>query len=130
MVHKRPPTDSTTTTDSNNHQICGLQLAKGLKGVTKEQMKDVVIAYEPVWAIGTGLTATPEIAQDVHANIRAILKSSYGEEVAANTIIQYGGSVTPETVDELMAQPDIDGALVGGASLVGDKFSRIIHFKK
>jgi len=98
--------------------------------VSKEQMKSIVIAYEPVWAIGTGLTATPEIAQDVHHNIREIIKSSYGDEIAKGVIIQYGGSVTPETVDELMAQPDIDGALVGGASLVGDKFGRIINFKK
>ena len=121
-LHRRPvPTHHPPVT-----QVCGLQLAKGLKGVTKEQMKDIVIAYEPVWAIGTGLTATPEIAQDVHANIRAILKSSFGDEVAKNTIIQYGGSVTPETVDELMAQPDIDGALVGGASLDPDEFARIV----
>lgn len=72
-----------------NKLVCGLQLAKGLKGVTKEQMKDIVIAYEPVWAIGTGLTATPEIAQDVHANIRAILKSSFGDEVGSSAV-RYG----------------------------------------
>lgn len=112
-----------------NKLICGLQLAKGLKGVTKEQMDNVAIAYEPVWAIGTGLTATPEIAQDVHANIRKILSEAYGKDVSDKVVIQYGGSVTPETVDELMAMPDIDGALVGGASLVGEKFARIINHK-
>lgn len=112
-----------------NKLICGLQLAKGLKGVTKEQMANVAIAYEPVWAIGTGLTATPEIAQDVHFNIRKILSEAYGKDVSDKVIIQYGGSVTPDTVDELMAMPDIDGALVGGASLVGEKFARIINHK-
>ena len=71
-----------------------------------------------------------EIAQDVHHNIRAILADAYGKAIADATVIQYGGSVTPETVDELMAQPDIDGALVGGASLVGEKFARIINFEK
>ncbi|CAM9841315.1 unnamed protein product, partial [Choristocarpus tenellus] len=82
-----------------------------------------------VWAIGTGLTATPEIAQSVHAYIRSCLAEKYGAGVADGVRIQYGGSVTPETVDELMACPDIDGALVGGASLVAEKFARIVGFK-
>ncbi|EWM22510.1 triosephosphate isomerase [Nannochloropsis gaditana] len=81
-------------------------------------MENVAIAYEPVWAIGTGLTATPEIAQDVHSNIRAILGEAYGQAVADKVVIQYGGSVTPDTVDELMAMPDIDG-VPGGGGIAG-----------
>ena len=113
-----------------NKVVCDLQLSKNLHDVTKEQMKNVVIAYEPVWAIGTGLTATPDIAQDVHANIRKWFSKNYDSEVAENVVIQYGGSVTPETVDALMACPDIDGALVGGASLDASKFDRIVNFQK
>jgi triosephosphate isomerase len=86
-------------------------------------------AYEPVWAIGTGKVATPETAQNVHAQCRAILADMYDQETADATRILYGGSVTPDSVDELMAQPDIDGALVGGASLDSTKFARIINFK-
>lgn len=82
---------------------------------------------EPVWAIGTGKVATPEIAQSVHATCRGILSDMYGEEVANNTRILYGGSVSADSVDGLMAQPDIDGALVGGASLVAEGFGRIIN---
>eukprot|EP00640_Fibrocapsa_japonica_P003670 CAMPEP_0113935686 /NCGR_PEP_ID=MMETSP1339-20121228/2790_1 /TAXON_ID=94617 /ORGANISM="Fibrocapsa japonica" /LENGTH=296 /DNA_ID=CAMNT_0000937921 /DNA_START=96 /DNA_END=986 /DNA_ORIENTATION=- /assembly_acc=CAM_ASM_000762 len=109
--------------------VCGLQISKDLADVTAEQMKDIVIAYEPVWAIGTGLTATPEIAQSVHKYIRSCIAKKFGDEVAEGVRIQYGGSVTPETVDELMACPDIDGALVGGASLVADKFGRICKYQ-
>uniref|UniRef100_A0A7S2XYZ2 Triosephosphate isomerase n=1 Tax=Fibrocapsa japonica TaxID=94617 RepID=A0A7S2XYZ2_9STRA len=112
-----------------NKEICCIQLAKDLAGVSAEEMKLVTIAYEPVWAIGTGLTATPEIAQNVHAYIRSWVAGKYGQEVADEVRIQYGGSVTPETVDELMACPDIDGALVGGASLDAAKFSRIVNFE-
>jgi triosephosphate isomerase len=82
-----------------------------------------------VWAIGTGKVATPEVAQKVHATCRKILAEMYDQETADATRILYGGSVTPESVDELMAQPDIDGALVGGASLDSGKFGRIINFK-
>ncbi len=89
----------------------------------------VAIAYEPVWAIGTGKVATPETAQKVHAKCREILASMYDQETADSVRILYGGSVTPDSVDELMAQPDIDGALVGGASLDSEKFGRIINFK-
>ncbi|CAM9482357.1 unnamed protein product [Chrysoparadoxa australica] len=110
--------------------VCSIQLARDLQGVTPEEMKRIVIAYEPVWAIGTGLTATPEIAQGVHSFIRSYLAKLYNQEIADNTVIQYGGSVSPETVDDLMACPDIDGALVGGASLDGSKFSRIINFER
>merc|ERR1712070_1346123 len=95
-----------------------------------EDWKNIVIAYEPVWAIGTGLTATPEIAQETHAYIRSWFVENYSQEVADAVIIQYGGSVSPANVDDLMACPDIDGALVGGASLVGEKFSRIVNFVK
>ena len=101
-----------------NTAVCASQLSKDLQGVTKEEMKMVTIAYEPVWAIGTGLTCDPEQAQKVHEFIRGWLAKMYDEEVAASTRILYGGSVTPETVDELMAKPDIDGCLVGGLSLV------------
>ena len=108
--------------------VCAVQLKKGLAGITKEQMDHVAIAYEPVWAIGTGKVATPEIAQSVHAQCRAILAEMYDQETADKVRILYGGSVTPESVDGLMAQPDIDGALVGGASLDAAKFGRIINF--
>mmetsp|Transcript_36535 Transcript_36535/g.77898 ORF Transcript_36535/g.77898 Transcript_36535/m.77898 type:complete len:188 (-) Transcript_36535:92-655(-) len=109
--------------------VCAVQLKKGLKGVSKEDLDKVAIAYEPVWAIGTGKVATPEIAQDVHAKCRAILAEMYDQEAADGVRILYGGSVTPDSVDELMSQPDIDGALVGGASLDSEKFARIINFK-
>jgi triosephosphate isomerase len=109
--------------------VCAVQLKKGLAGISASEMARVAIAYEPVWAIGTGKVATPEVAQSVHKQCRAIVAEMYGDEVAQNTRILYGGSVTPESVDELMAQPDIDGALVGGASLDATKFARIINFK-
>ncbi len=109
--------------------VCTLQLKKDLAGVTAEQMKQVVIAYEPVWAIGTGLTCPPDIAQSVHQTCRGVIAEMYGQAVAEEVRIQYGGSVTPETIDEIMAMPDIDGALVGGASLDATKFGRIINFK-
>mmetsp|Transcript_5370 Transcript_5370/g.12597 ORF Transcript_5370/g.12597 Transcript_5370/m.12597 type:complete len:339 (-) Transcript_5370:124-1140(-) len=112
-----------------NTKVCALQIAKGLKGVTKEQMKDVTIAYEPVWAIGTGLVCDTSVAQDVHASIRSFLAEIYDNEVADSVRIQYGGSVTPESVDELMGKPDIDGCLVGGASLDASKFQRIMNYE-
>jgi len=111
-------------------EVCAMQLSKDLFGVSKEQMKDVVVAYEPVWAIGTGLVCGAEDANEVHAFLRTVLESLYDKQVAEETRIQYGGSVTPESVDELMSQPEIDGCLVGGASLVAEKFGRIINFQK
>lgn len=108
--------------------VCAIQLKKGLAGVSKEDMSRIAIAYEPVWAIGTGKVATPEIAQSVHAECRKIIASMYDQEAADACRILYGGSVTPESVDGLMAKPDIDGALVGGASLDAGKFARIINF--
>lgn len=109
--------------------VCAVQLKKGLAGISKEDMDRVAIAYEPVWAIGTGKVATPEVAQSVHAKCREILAGMYDQETADAVRILYGGSVTPDSVDELMAQPDIDGALVGGASLDSEKFGRIINFQ-
>lgn len=112
------------------NEVCAMQLSKDLTGVTKEEMADVVIAYEPVWAIGTGLVCGSEDANAVHAFLRTVLTDIYDEEVAQATRIQYGGSVTPDSVDELMAQPEIDGCLVGGASLDAEKFGRIINYVK
>lgn len=109
--------------------IVTAQVRAALVEVTPEQMADVVIAYEPIWAIGTGDTATPADAQAMHAAIRATLADLYGAEIAATVRIQYGGSVKPDNIDELMAQPDIDGALVGGASLQAASFLRIINYQ-
>jgi len=112
------------------NEVCAMQLSKDLFGVSKEEMKSVVLAYEPVWAIGTGLVCGSEDANAVHVVLRSVLASLYDEQVAQETRIQYGGSVTPDSVDELMSQPDIDGCLVGGASLVAEKFGRIVNFVK
>ncbi len=107
-------------------KVVSSQIAKGLEGITTEQMKNVIIAYEPVWAIGTGKTATPQQAQEVHFFIRELAAKKFSTEVADNLIIQYGGSVKPENAGELLAQKDIDGALVGGACLKADSFLSII----
>jgi triosephosphate isomerase len=97
-----------------------------LEGITSEQMKNVIIAYEPVWAIGTGKTATPQQAQEVHLFIRELVAKKFSSSVAENIIIQYGGSVKPDNAGELLSQNDIDGALVGGACLKADSFLSII----
>lgn len=110
-----------TTNDVVKTQIVG-----GLKDVTAEQMANVVLAYEPVWAIGTGKTATPDQAQEVHAFIRGLLTDLYGKEVAENVTVQYGGSMNDGNAADLIAQTDIDGGLVGGASLIPEKFAVII----
>jgi len=102
----------------------------GLKGIPKEKLQHVTIAYEPVWAIGTGKTATPEQAQDVHAFIRKLLGALYDDAAAQIVRIQYGGSVKPDNAKELLNKPDIDGALVGGASLKADSFEAIVRFNK
>jgi triosephosphate isomerase len=115
--------ESGSTKDIVRAQILG-----SLRDVDTEQMLKTVIAYEPVWAIGTGKTATPDQAQEVHAFIRNILIDVYGLEVALRVRIQYGGSVKPENIAELMAQADIDGALVGGASLQASSFAGIVSF--
>ncbi|MEX0653651.1 MAG: triose-phosphate isomerase [Phycisphaeraceae bacterium] len=103
------------------------QLGYGLAGVTAEQMADVVIAYEPVWAIGTGKTATPDDAQSAHQAIRQYLAHAFGDQIASQTRIQYGGSVKPANASELFGQPDIDGGLIGGAALKADDFLAIVN---
>jgi len=105
------------------------QLQDGLAGVAEADIANVVVAYEPVWAIGTGRTATPDHAEQVHGSIREALRDSYGHEKADSIRILYGGSVTPENIDSLVSKPNIDGALVGGASLKADSFARIIRAK-
>ncbi len=105
------------------------QLAEGLKGVEPSALADVTVAYEPVWAIGTGKTATPEDADAVHAFCRKVIAELYGQEAARRILIQYGGSVKPENVAALMAKSNIDGALVGGASLKADSFVPIAKFR-
>jgi triosephosphate isomerase len=102
------------------------QVRGSLAGLTKEQMVETVVAYEPVWAIGTGKTATTQQAQDAHKFIRGVLAALFDGEVARKVRIQYGGSVKPNNAKELMSQPDVDGALVGGASLEARSFADII----
>ena len=108
-------------------EVLSAQVNVGLEGVTAEQMKHVTIAYEPVWAIGTGKTATPADANAAHAFIRSLIEKKFGKAVAENQIIQYGGSVKPANVRELMSCEHIDGALVGGASLTLEQFLPIIN---
>jgi triosephosphate isomerase len=104
------------------------QIKEGLNNFTADDIKNIVIAYEPVWAIGTGRTATPEQAQEVHACIRTVMGKIYGDDLAGLLHVIYGGSVNPGTIGGLMAQTDIDGALVGGASLDVESFVKIIRF--
>lgn len=102
------------------------QLKNGLLGIARNHVEELVIAYEPVWAIGTGKTASPEQANEVHSFIRGFLTDEYGKDVAGSVYIQYGGSVKPENTKELIAQPEIDGLLVGGASIKLESFLKII----
>jgi triosephosphate isomerase len=102
------------------------QLTQGLSGLTLADTERIIIAYEPVWAIGTGKTATPAQAQDMHAAIRKVLAQLHGD-AASSIRVLYGGSVKPDNIAELMSQPDVDGALVGGASLEADSFARIVN---
>ncbi len=106
------------------------QVKKGLEGFSSDDLKRLVIAYEPVWAIGTGKTATSGQAQEVHQFLRSVLEKSFGNMLAKSIRILYGGSVKPNNIGELMAMPDIDGALVGGASLDPETFSKIVRFKE
>ncbi len=106
------------------------QLDAGLEGLTPEQVKQVVVAYEPVWAIGTGKTATPEDAQEVCGELRARLTETFGKEVADAVRIQYGGSVKATNIAAIMAKPDVDGALVGGASLDAEEFTSIVRYRE
>jgi triosephosphate isomerase len=110
-------------------RVLETQLVGALKGFAPADLAAVVVAYEPVWAIGTGQTATPAQAQEAHLFLRKQAAKLYGEGFAAGLRILYGGSVTPETVDNLMSQPDLDGALVGGASLKAPSFARIARFQ-
>lgn len=107
-------------------QVVKKQVEGGLSGITPVEMAEVTIAYEPVWAIGTGLTASPQQAQEVHAFIRALLRQKFGAGTADAVRIQYGGSVKADNAAKLLEQPDIDGALVGGASLVAGDFAQIV----
>jgi triosephosphate isomerase len=110
-------------------EVVERQVRNGLDGLTSSDMERIIIAYEPVWAIGTGKTATPEQAQEMHGFIRAKLAEYHGETVANATRILYGGSVKPGNVKDLMSQADIDGALVGGASLQAESFAEIVNYK-
>ncbi len=104
------------------------QIVGALEGLTVSDMERIIIAYEPVWAIGTGKTATPEQAQEMHAFIRQTIAETHSGETADKTRILYGGSVKPENVQELMSEADIDGALVGGASLQAESFAQIVNY--
>jgi len=107
-------------------EIVSKQFTRSLAGISGEDIKRCVIAYEPIWAIGTGRTATPVQAQEVHAFIRSLIAESFGREAADEVRIQYGGSVNPDNAGGILSQPDIDGALVGGASLKAESFCRIV----
>lgn len=104
------------------------QIQSALEGMTSDQIINSIIAYEPVWAIGTGVTASPDQAQEVHRFIRSLIADGFGAAAAEGVRIQYGGSVKPDNISELMAQPDIDGALVGGASLSAEDFAKIVRY--
>ena len=107
-------------------EVVAMQTKLDLQGVTADEMKNVIIAYEPVWAIGTGLTATPEQAEETCGTIRKVLASMYGEDVAESVTVQYGGSMNEKNAAELLAKPNVDGGLIGGASLVAEKFTAIV----
>jgi triosephosphate isomerase len=112
---------------NQTHAVLDQQLREGLDGFTAEQLDAMILAYEPVWAIGTGQNATPEQAQDAHAHIRGRLRQWFGADMAERCRILYGGSVKPDNTAALMAQPDVDGALVGGASLDVQSFTQIVR---
>jgi triosephosphate isomerase (TIM) len=117
--------------EANDHvSHCASQIDAGLDGLKAEQVAQLVIAYEPVWAIGTGKTATPDDAQEVCGAIRARITESYGPETGAAVRIQYGGSVKAANIASIMAQPDVDGALIGGASLDAEEFASICRYRE
>lgn len=116
--------------DKKTLEVVKRQITKGLDGISKEDAKEIVLAYEPIWAIGTGKTATPKQAQDVIKHSRDIVKEMFGKEVSEAIRIQYGGSMKPENIKELMEQPDIDGGLVGGASLDAKSFYKLLTYNK
>ena len=113
---------------NQTQQVLQRQFQGGFAGLTPSEFSRIIMAYEPVWAIGTGRTATPEQAQESHAYLRELARAQFGEEQAQGVRILYGGSVKPENIKGLMAQPDLDGALVGGASLKVDSFAGIIDY--
>ena len=110
------------------NDVLTTQFDGGIAGLTPEEFAKIVIAYEPVWAIGTGKVATPEIAEDAHKVIRGLVAGKFGADAADKVRILYGGSVKPNNVKGLMEQPDIDGALVGGAALEAVSFSQLVNF--
>ncbi len=112
------------------NDVLSRQVIKGLEGLSEADFDRVAVAYEPVWAIGTGRTASPEQAQEVHAFVRGLLRAQFGATVADKTRIQYGGSVKADNVADLMSRPDVDGALVGGAALKADSFAAIVTGSK
>ena len=114
----------------NAEAVVSGQLEGGLSGLTASDLDRIIIAYEPVWAIGTGRTATPEQAQEMHAFIRRVFAQRHTPGAAENARILYGGSVKPDNIAGLMAKPDIDGALVGGASLKADSFAEIVNYSR
>jgi triosephosphate isomerase len=114
--------------EGSYHAVLSQQLAGGLDLLTHQDLLRIILAYEPVWAIGTGRTASPGVAQEVHRSIRALLAQRFGDETARQVRILYGGSIKPENISDLMRQPDIDGGLVGGACLEAKGFLRIIHY--
>jgi triosephosphate isomerase len=114
----------------NAESVVSGQLEGGLSGLTASDLDRIILAYEPVWAIGTGRTATPEQAQEMHAFIRRVFAQRHSPEAADNLRILYGGSVKPDNATGLMAQPDIDGALVGGASLKAESFAEIVNYNR
>ena len=123
--------ESLTQRDQDNAEsVVAGQLEGGLSGLTVSDLDRIIIAYEPVWAIGTGRTATPEQAQEMHAFIRRVLREEHSEEAGERVRILYGGSVKPDNISGLMTQPDIDGALVGGASLKADSFAQIVNYQR
>ncbi len=113
----------------NAEKVVKGQLLSGLDGLTLTDMERIIIAYEPVWAIGTGKTATPEQAQEMHGHIRQTVANAHSAEVGERVRILYGGSVKPDNIATLMSQPDVDGALVGGASLEAASFAQIVNYK-
>ena len=113
----------------NAEDVVSKQLEGGLSGLTANDLERIIIAYEPVWAIGTGKTATPEQAQEMHGFIRKCVENTNGENAAEEMRILYGGSVKPDNISTLMSQPDVDGALVGGASLEAESFAKIVNYR-
>ena len=113
-------------TKNNHFNVVEYQLRDGLFHLEKQNWKNIVIAYEPVWAIGTGETATPAQAQEMHAHIRGVIEKSYGKDLAQQVSILYGGSVKASNAKEIFGQPDVDGGLIGGAALIADDFIEIV----